>query len=55
MSLRKKYLYSELFRSVFSSIRAEYEEIHGISPYSVPMRENVDQNNFKYGHFSRSL
>ena len=23
-----------------------------ISPYSVRMRENMDQNNSKYGHFS---
>ena len=26
-------------------------ERYGISPYSVRMRENVDQNNSKYGHF----
>ena len=26
-----------------------------ISPYSVRMRENGDQNNFEYGHFSRSV
>ena len=25
-----------------------------ISPYSVRMRENTDQNNSEYGHFSRS-
>ena len=25
-----------------------------ISPYSVRMRENADQNNSEYGHFSRS-
>ena len=25
-----------------------------ISPYSVRMRENVDQNNSEYGHFSHS-
>ena len=25
-----------------------------ISPYSVQMRENADQNNSEYGHFSRS-
>ena len=24
-----------------------------LSPYSVRMRENADQNNSKYGHFSR--
>ena len=26
-----------------------------ISPYSVQMRENTDQNNSKYGHFSCSV
>ena len=26
-----------------------------ISPYSVQIGENVDQNNSKYGHFSRSV
>ena len=25
-----------------------------IAPYSVRMRENTDQNNYEYGHFSRS-
>ena len=25
-----------------------------ISPYSVRMRENTDQNNSEYGHFSQS-
>ena len=25
-----------------------------ISPYSVRMRENKDQNNYEYGHFLRS-
>ena len=53
-SLRKKYLYSELFWSVFSHIRTEYGEIWSISQYSVQIRENVDQNNSEYIHFSRS-
>ena len=26
-----------------------------ISPYSVRIRENTDQNNFQYGHFLRSV
>ena len=26
-----------------------------ISPYSVRMQENTDQNNFEYGHLSRSV
>ena len=52
--LRKKCPHSELFCSVFSRIRTEYGEIRSISPYSVRMRENTDQNNFEYGHFLRS-
>ena len=43
--LRKKCPYSELFWSVFSRIWTEYGEILRISPYSVRMRENADQNN----------
>ena len=53
-ALRKKCPYLELFWSVFSRIRTEYGEIRSISLYSVRMRENVDQNNSKYGHFLRS-
>ena len=45
----------ELFWSIFSHIRAGYGEILSISPYSVPMWENTNQNNFKYGHFLRSV
>ena len=51
--LRKKCPYSELFWSAFSRIRTEYGEIPSISPYSFRMRENADQNNSEYGHFSR--
>ena len=40
--------------SVFSHIRTEDGEIRSIFPYSVRMRENTDQENSKYGHFSRS-
>ena len=32
----------------------EYGEIFRISPYSVRMRENADQENSEYEHFSRS-
>ena len=53
-SRREKCSYSELFWSAFSRIRTEYGEIHRISPYFVQMRENADQNNSEYGHFSRS-
>ena len=50
----KKYPCSELFWSAFSRIRTEYGEILCISPYSVRMSENTDQNNSEYKHFSRS-
>ena len=43
--------YLELFWSAISRIRTEYREIQSISPFSVQMQENADQNNFKYGHF----
>ena len=32
-----------IFWSVFSRIRSEYGEIRSITPYSVQMRENMDQ------------
>ena len=44
----------ELFWSAFSRIRTKYREILRISPYSVQMRENVDQNNSEYRNFLRS-
>ena len=31
-----------------------HSRISSISPFSVPMRENTDQKNSEYGHFSRS-
>ena len=35
--------------------KSPYSELFGvISPYSVRMRKNTDQNNSEYGHFSRS-
>ena len=37
-----------------SRIRPEYGEIRIIFPYSVQMRENTNQKNSEYGHFSRS-
>ena len=47
--------YSELFWSTFSRIRIDYGEILRMSQYSIQMRENGDQNNFKYGHFLSSV
>ena len=37
----------------FGSHIPKYGQIFGISQYSVQMRENVDQKNSEYGHFSR--
>ena len=42
------------FWSAFSRIRTEYGEILRISPYSARMRENTDQKNSVFGHFSRN-
>ena len=50
-----KCTYSELFWSAFYPIWTEYGEIICICPYSVGMRENADQNNSEYVHFSRSV
>ena len=52
IALREKY--SELLWSAFSRIWTEYGEIRSISPYSVRMRENTDQNHSECGQFSCS-
>ena len=52
-TLREKCPYSELFWSIFSLIRTEYGEIRSISPYSVRIRENTDQNKSEYRYFLR--
>ena len=48
-SLREKCPNTEFFWSVFSRIRIDYGEMLRITPYSVRMRENMDQKK----HFSR--
>ena len=53
--LHKKFPYFELFWYAFPHIRTEYVEILRTYPYSVRMRENVDQNNAEYEPFSRSI
>ena len=53
-TLREKHLYLEFFWSVFSHIRTEYEEIRSNTPYSVQMREDMDQKHSEYEKFSRS-
>ena len=52
--LRKKCPWSELFWSLFSRIRTEYEEILCISPYSIRIGDDTDRNNSEYGHYSHS-
>ena len=53
--LREKCPYSELFWSAFFRFRTEYGEILHISPYSIWIQENTDQNNSKYGQFLCSV
>ena len=53
-TLRRNCPYLDLFWSLLSRIQIEYGKVLCISPYSVRMRENTDQNNFKYGDFLRS-
>ena len=53
-TLREKCPCPELFWSAFFRIWTEYREILRISPYSVPVTENVDQNDSEYGQFLRS-
>ena len=50
----KKCPYLKLLWSVFSRIRTEHGEIQSVFPYPVRIRENTDQNNSEYGHFSCS-
>ena len=50
LALREKCPYLELFWPTFSRIRTEQGEIR-----SMRMRENMDQNNSEYGHFSLSM
>ena len=52
--MREKRPYLELFWSSFSRIRTEYGEIGSISPSSVRMQENADQNDSVFWHFFRS-
>ena len=44
----------EKLEIIISTLRKKcpYSEFSG--PYSVPMRENTDHKNYKYGNFSRS-
>ena len=53
--MRGKCPYLELFWSAFSCIQTEYVERLRITPYSVRMWENTDQNNSEYGQFLRRV
>ena len=50
----ERYPYPALLWSVISCLPTEYGKIIRISPHSVQMQENTDQNNSEYGHFLRS-
>ena len=51
-TLRKKCPYSQFFCSAFSCIPPKYGKMRSISPYSVWLRENTEQKNSEYRHFS---
>ena len=55
LKLRKKCSNLVFFWSVFSSIRSEYGYLFCQSSYSVRIRENTDQTNFEFRHFSRNV
>ena len=52
--LHKNCPHSEFFWSAFSRFRTEYGETIRISPYSVRIQKNADQNNSEHGQFTRS-
>ena len=53
-SLCEKFPNTEFFWSVFSRIWTEYGDVWNKSPCSVRMRENTDQKNSVFRHFSHS-
>ena len=55
VGLREKCSHAELFWPVFSRTWTEYGDILRISPYSIRMRENTEQNNSECDHFLRSV
>ena len=46
--------YSDFFWSVFFRVWTEYGEMRRIPPYSVEIREKMDQKVSKHGYFPRS-
>ena len=55
VTLRKKCPYSEFSWSVFSYMRTHYGDLLCKSSHSVQIRKKIDQKNFKYEHFLRSV
>ena len=55
LSLCEKCPNTELFLVCIFHIRTEYIKLRSISPYPVRMRENAEQKNSVFGHFSRSV
>ena len=55
ITLRETWPYLHYFRSEFSRIGTEYEEIPHTSPYLAPMRKNTDQKNSKYSCICKSF
>ena len=53
-SFREKYPYLEFFYSVFPHIGTKDRDMRSISLHSVQRRENTDQKNSEYRHFSCS-
>ena len=51
LSTTEKCSYSEFLWSAFSCMQTQYGDLRSKSLYSVGMRENADQENFKYGQF----
>ena len=47
--------FSDSYSPAFGLNTERYGVSQRFSPYSVRMRENMDQKKFKYGHFSRSV
>ena len=52
--LSLNYFFDLFFWSIFSRIRTKCKEIRSMSLYSTRIRENTDQKNSEYGHFSRT-
>ena len=55
LTLRKNCPNTEFFWSAFSRIWIEYGDLRSKSPYLIQIRENTEQKNSVFGHFSNSV